>query len=137
VQVGEVNRGKPTDQVRLPGKQFCVPLLYVRYQRGTARIRRPLLQQSIDISYPPGPQQQTRRTLLQLTNGTDKRRDTVLSHRPCSAYYADSANNGLTLSRNCCIRTFQFDVFLPPSGGVGRVARNFSLDSESPIKDQM
>jgi len=30
---------------------------------------RALLQQSIDISYPPGPQQQTRRTQLQRANG--------------------------------------------------------------------
>jgi len=32
----------------------------------------PAVQQSIDISYPPGPQQQTRRTLLQRANGTDR-----------------------------------------------------------------
>ena len=32
---------------------------YVRRQRDTARIRPPLLQQSIDIFCPPGPQQQT------------------------------------------------------------------------------
>ena len=32
---------------------------YVRRQRGTARIRPPLLQRSIDVSCPPGPQQQT------------------------------------------------------------------------------
>jgi len=37
----------------------------------------PAVQQSIDISvYTPGPQQQTRRTLLQRANGTDKRTDT-------------------------------------------------------------
>ena len=28
--------------------------------------------QSIDISYPPGPQQQTRHTLLQWVNGRDR-----------------------------------------------------------------
>jgi len=33
----------------------------------------PALQQSIDISYPSGPQQQTRRMLLQRKNGTDGR----------------------------------------------------------------
>jgi len=33
------------------------------------------VQQSIDISYPPSPQQQTRRTLLQRTNGIDRRTD--------------------------------------------------------------
>jgi len=48
--------------------------------------------QSIDISYPPGPQQQTRRTLLQRANGTDKRTDSVPFYRPCSAHYAGSAN---------------------------------------------
>jgi len=45
----------------------------------------PAVQQSIDISRPPGPQQQTRRTLLQRANGTDGRTDTVPLHRPCSA----------------------------------------------------
>jgi len=33
----------------------------------------PAVQQSIDISYPPGPQQQTRRTLLHQVNRTDGR----------------------------------------------------------------
>jgi len=32
----------------------------------------PAVQQSNDISYPPRPQQQTRRTLLQRANGTDR-----------------------------------------------------------------
>jgi len=36
-----------------------------------------LLQHSIDISYSPGRQQQTRRLLLQRVNGTDRRTDTV------------------------------------------------------------
>jgi len=35
----------------------------------------PAVQQSIDIHYPPGTQQQTRRTLLQRANGTDRRTD--------------------------------------------------------------
>jgi len=35
----------------------------------------PAEQQSIDISCPPGPQQQTRRTLLQRSNGADTRTD--------------------------------------------------------------
>jgi len=35
----------------------------------------PAVQQSIDISYPPGPQQQTRRTLLQRADGTARRTD--------------------------------------------------------------
>jgi len=52
----------------------------------------PAMQQSIDITYPPGPQQQTLRTLLQRANGTDKRTDSVPFHKPCSAYYAGSAN---------------------------------------------
>ena len=53
------------------------------------------VQQSIDISYPPGPQQQTRRTLLQRTNGIDRQTDrrTPCRHRPRAAYYACSANN--------------------------------------------
>jgi len=36
----------------------------------------PAVQQSINIFYPPGPQRQTRRTLLQPVNGTDRRRRT-------------------------------------------------------------
>jgi len=35
----------------------------------------PAVQQSIDITYTPGPQQQTRRTLLQWANGTDRQTD--------------------------------------------------------------
>jgi len=46
-----------------------------------------------DISCPPGPQQQTRRTLLQRANGTDRwRTDAVPLYRPCSAYCTGSAN---------------------------------------------
>ena len=43
------------------------------------------VQQVIDISYPPGLQQQTRHTLLQRANWTDRGTDTVPFHRPCSA----------------------------------------------------
>jgi len=50
---------------------LCSAIYIVRLQRaGTVRVR-PLH----DISCPPGPQQQTRRTLLQLVNGTDRRMD--------------------------------------------------------------
>jgi len=35
----------------------------------------PVVQQSINISYQPGPQQQTRRTLPQRANGTDRQTD--------------------------------------------------------------
>jgi len=52
-------------------------------------------QQSIDISYSPGPQQQTRSSRVRQANGTDGRTDTVPLHRPCSAYYVDSANKML------------------------------------------
>jgi len=58
----------------------------------------PAVQQSIDISFPPGPQQQTRRTLLQLANGrekegqTDRWTDTVPLHRSCSAGSGNEAN---------------------------------------------
>ena len=58
--------------------------------------RRPPL--SIDISCPPGAQQQTRRTpLLRSIDGIDRqthrRTDIRPLHRPCSAYYADNVNN--------------------------------------------
>jgi len=71
---------------------------YVRWQRGITRIRTPLMQQSIDIFYLPGPQQQTRHTLLPRSNEpqTDRRKDTVPSHRP-SACYAGSANSVLLI----------------------------------------
>jgi len=50
----------------------------------------PVAQRSINISYPPCPQQQTRRTLLQWDNGGDKQMDretdTAPLHRPCSTY---------------------------------------------------
>ena len=52
----------------------------------------PAVRQLIDISYRPGPQQQTRRTLLQRANGADRRTDTVPSHRSCPAYHTGSAN---------------------------------------------
>jgi len=46
------------------------------------------VQQSIDISCPPGPRQQTRRTLLQRSiagtdRDADRRTDTIPLHRPC------------------------------------------------------
>jgi len=54
----------------------------------------PAVQQSIDISCSPGPQQQTRRTLLH-AGQTDGRRDGWTAfHRPSFSYYADSANSG-------------------------------------------
>ena len=55
----------------------------------------PAVQQSIDISCPPGPQQQTRRRLLQRENGTDRQTGghRTVTYRPCSTYYAKSANN--------------------------------------------
>ena len=54
----------------------------------------PAVQQSIDISCSPGPQQQTRRTLLH-AGQTDGRRDGWTAfHRPSFSYYAESANSG-------------------------------------------
>ena len=55
---------------------------YVRWQRGTARIRPPLLQRSIDISCPPGPQQQT------CCGPMLGQTDTVPFYRSCSAHSA-------------------------------------------------
>jgi len=62
---------------------------YVCWQRGTARIRPPLLQQSIDISWKPA----AAGLLLRAHAGTDRRTDTVPFHRPCSAYYAGNASD--------------------------------------------
>jgi len=53
----------------------------------------PAVQQSIDISWPPGPQQQTRRGSVRPPNdGTDRQTDARQFRRHCSAYYASSVN---------------------------------------------
>ena len=76
---------------------------YVRWQRGTARIRPPHATAAAIDRYllPPGPQQQTRRTLLQWENGTDRRTDTVPIHRPCSTYYTGIANKRVGYRTKC------------------------------------
>jgi len=64
----------------------------------------PVVQQSIDISCPPGAQQQTRRTLLQRSiAGTDRETDTVPLHRH-AAYYASSVNHSLSMYAELLIR---------------------------------
>jgi len=60
---------------------------------GRACCRR-AVQQSIDIAYLRGPQQQTRRKLLQRVNGTQQT-DTVPLHRLCRILYASSVNKFL------------------------------------------
>jgi len=67
------------------------------------------VQQSIDIDifYSPGPQQQTRRTLLQPANRTDrrtdaqmeKRTDTVPLYKSRFIYYARIANEAVVYRR--------------------------------------
>jgi len=67
-------------------------------------------QQSIDISCPPGPtalQQRTRSSGVRRPDGTDRQTDARPMHRPCSAYYAGSANY-----RSCC-RQSAFTAQLP------------------------
>jgi len=56
------------------------------------------VQQSIDISWPPGPQQQTRRSgVQQLTDGmADRQTDARQFHKPGFAYYASTVNNLIT-----------------------------------------
>jgi len=64
------------------------PATYVRWQRGTARIRRRCCSESCSgdrYLLPAGPQQQS----LQTGGQTDGHRTVS---RPCCAYYADSAN---------------------------------------------
>jgi len=68
---------------------------YVRSQRGTARIRTPLLQQSIYISWPPGPQQQTCSSGVRRPSATDRQTDARPLHKPHSVFYAESVNNGI------------------------------------------
>jgi len=60
--------------------------MYVCRQCGTAHIRTPLLQQSIDISSPPGPQQQTRSSGVRRSDETDRQTGDQQLHRPrCTA----------------------------------------------------
>ena len=67
-------------------KTWHCPHLLLRAVLRPRAAAAPAVQQSIDTSRRPGPQQQTRRTLLHQANGTDGRTDTVPFHRPCSAY---------------------------------------------------
>ena len=65
--------------------------------RAFAAERRRLL--STDISCCRGTQQQTpRRPLLWWVDGTDRRTDTQPVHKPCSAYYSNSANRSITIT---------------------------------------
>ena len=63
------------------------------------------VQQMIDISYPLGPQQQTRRMLLQRANGTNRRTDTTPLHRPCGILCEQCR----FMSRSCMLH-LQLDV---------------------------
>jgi len=53
----------------------------------------PAVQQSIDICWPVGPQQQTRSNSVLQPDGTDRQTDARPLQRPFCAYYAGSANN--------------------------------------------
>jgi len=64
-------------QLRTSGINVALPAFAAARRAASA----PAVQQSIDISYPPGPQQQHYRTLLQQANGTDRQTDTVPLHR--------------------------------------------------------
>jgi len=88
----------------------------------------PLLRQSIDISCPPSRHQQTCSSGFAAVGPcwdrqTDRQTDTVPFHRPYSAYYAGSANNGKPPFSKCSrcrritrvvkpIRSFCNDEFL-------------------------
>jgi len=86
-----------------PGQTLtCISLCaasYIWWHHGTAfACRMSMLQLSINISQPTGPQQQTHCTLLhewyrQMDGQTNRRRDTIPFRRSCSAYYVGSANN--------------------------------------------
>ena len=72
-------------------------LAFAAERRAADSSGRPAPPLSIDISRPPGPQQQTRRSGVRRTNDetsrqTDRRTDALQFHRPCSAYYASSVN---------------------------------------------
>jgi len=65
---------------------------YISWQTDIARVCcwAPAVQQSIVISWLPGPKQQTHRNGVWQPN--DRRTDARQFHRPCSAYYASSVN---------------------------------------------
>jgi len=89
---GGMNSGKGEDWPLEYKSVFS--FLYVSWQHDTARIRPPLLQQSIDISCPPGPQQQTCSSGFAacgpVLGQTDRRTETVLFpfYRPCNGLHA-------------------------------------------------
>ena len=93
---------------------------YTHWQHGTDRIcchHTPAMQQSIDTSCPPGPQQQTCSSGFVVVvvvpcwdrhkeRQIDRRTDTIPLHRPCSAYYAGSINKTTShVSRRCSTAT--------------------------------
>ena len=76
---------------------------YVRWQRGTARIRLPHADRAAIDQYilPTGPtaanpQQQC--AAVGWDGGTDRQTDARQLRRPCSAYYARGANNDATVA---------------------------------------
>jgi len=86
------NKSLLTAAVNLPLSAFAAE------RRAAAPLLLSAGQQSIDISCPPGAQQQTRRTpLLWSNDGTDRRTGTRASHRPCFAYYAGSGNTAASV----------------------------------------
>ena len=69
-------------------------------ERDTARVCcwSPATQQSVDICWPPGPQQQTCHSSIQRPNdGTGRQTDAHQFHRPHFAYYASSVSNVIHL----------------------------------------
>jgi len=95
------------DECSTKGTSPCLAS-YASCKRDTARIRccapccgaaavASAVQQSIDIPYPPGAQQQTRSSgvwrATGANGGTDGQTDARPSRRPCSAYCASVVNN--------------------------------------------
>ena len=71
------------------------------------------MQPGIDISCSPGPQQQTRRTLLQRSiTGTDRRTDTVPLHRPCHILF-QQINRGYQTPPRCGTRLVSQSEYTP------------------------
>ena len=81
----------------LQNEQVCSASTYAENVALPAFVRCMLaVQQSIDISYPPSPQQQTCSSGVRRPDGTDSQTDGRAArqmHKPCSACCAGSGNN--------------------------------------------
>jgi len=73
-------------------KTWHYPHLLLRVVLRPSAAPAPAVQQSINVTYEPGPQQQTRRTLPQRANGTDRQTDKRTDGRTPYRFIAPAAH---------------------------------------------